>query len=468
MLAARDRAAGAASRAAILRAADEAGAGADATTAATAAATAGSVPAPVAGSGASRRLFGRARPSGTAAQAPAPTVRPAAGPAHHGARGAARAAAAAGQHRCRHPRPPARGEAPRTRRVATPRSRRSGRRRARRRLRASATRLRYRGRMTPEVLWAPAADARARSRMGALPRLARGDRAAFASRPTTRPGAGRSTTRGPSGESSGTTSRSLADGRRMRASPTRAMPGARWFPGATLNYAEHALRLPAAPPDDVVVIGRSQTRGPVDADRGRAARRGRPLPGRARARSAFGRATASRRSCRTSPRRSSRLLATASLGAIWSSCAPEFGTRAVIDRFGQIEPRVLLAVDGYRYGDRDVDRTAELAEIRAALPTPRGDGRRCRTSIRRRARPAIPGALRLGRRCCARAGAARRSSRSRSTTRSTSSTRRGRPACQADRPRPRRDPPRAPQGARPSTPTSGRRTGSAGSRRPAG
>ena len=63
------------------------------------------------------------------------------------------------------------------------------------------------------------------------------------------------------------------------------------------------------------------------------------------------------------------LLATASLGATWSSCAPEFGVRAVIDRFGQIEPTVLLSVDGYRYGDRDVDRRAELSEIRAALPS---------------------------------------------------------------------------------------------------
>ena len=63
------------------------------------------------------------------------------------------------------------------------------------------------------------------------------------------------------------------------------------------------------------------------------------------------------------------LLATASLGAIWSSCAPEFGVRAVIDRFGQIEPRVLIAVDGYRYGDKAIDRRTELGEIRAALPS---------------------------------------------------------------------------------------------------
>ena len=62
------------------------------------------------------------------------------------------------------------------------------------------------------------------------------------------------------------------------------------------------------------------------------------------------------------------LLATASLGAVCSSCAPEFGTRSVLDRWQQIEPKVLVAVDGYRYGDKPVDRRAEVAAIRAALP----------------------------------------------------------------------------------------------------
>ena len=62
-------------------------------------------------------------------------------------------------------------------------------------------------------------------------------------------------------------------------------------------------------------------------------------------------------------------LATASLGAIWASCAPEFGPRSVIDRFAQIEPTVLLAVAGYRYGDKDVDRRGDVAAIRAGLPT---------------------------------------------------------------------------------------------------
>ncbi len=64
-------------------------------------------------------------------------------------------------------------------------------------------------------------------------------------------------------------------------------------------------------------------------------------------------------------------LAVASLGAIWSSAAPEFGARSVIDRFAQIEPTVLLAVDGYRHGGNDFDRRAALGEILAELPTVR-------------------------------------------------------------------------------------------------
>jgi acetoacetyl-CoA synthetase len=63
------------------------------------------------------------------------------------------------------------------------------------------------------------------------------------------------------------------------------------------------------------------------------------------------------------------MLATAALGAVWSSCAPEFGVRAVVDRFGQIEPKVLLVVDGYRYGDRVIPRDSEVAALRSALPS---------------------------------------------------------------------------------------------------
>jgi acetoacetyl-CoA synthetase len=146
------------------------------------------------------------------------------------------------------------------------------------------------------------------------------------------------------------------------------MPGARWFPGAALNYAEQALRLPGRAPDDVVVLGRSQTRGDT------ALTAAELCDAVARCRAGLVRLGV-RRGDRVAaflpniPEAIVALIATASLGAIWSSCAPEFGLRAVIDRFGQIEPRVLLTIDGYRYGDRDVDRTAEVAEIRAALPS---------------------------------------------------------------------------------------------------
>src|SRR5205823_107301 len=63
------------------------------------------------------------------------------------------------------------------------------------------------------------------------------------------------------------------------------------------------------------------------------------------------------------------LVACASLGAVWSSAAPEFGARSVIDRFGQIEPKVLLSIDGYRYGGRDFDRREVVREIAAAIPS---------------------------------------------------------------------------------------------------
>ena len=62
-------------------------------------------------------------------------------------------------------------------------------------------------------------------------------------------------------------------------------------------------------------------------------------------------------------------LATASIGAIWSSAAPEFGPPTVIDRFKQIEPKVLLAVDGYRYNGKDFDRSEQVAQLREAIPT---------------------------------------------------------------------------------------------------
>ncbi len=62
------------------------------------------------------------------------------------------------------------------------------------------------------------------------------------------------------------------------------------------------------------------------------------------------------------------MLATSSLGAIWSSCSPDFGVSGVLDRFGQIEPKVLISVDGYHYAGKRIDIRERLAEIVAGLP----------------------------------------------------------------------------------------------------
>jgi acetoacetyl-CoA synthetase len=150
--------------------------------------------------------------------------------------------------------------------------------------------------------------------------------------------------------------------------PEQRMPGARWFPDVSLNYAEQALRLSKRREDDVVVIARSQTRGPSTLTVAEL----RDAVARARVglrRLGVGRGDRVAAYLPNIPEAVIGLLATASLGAIWSSCAPEFGTRSVVDRFRQIEPKVLLTIDGYRYGDHEIDRREEVAQIRAALPS---------------------------------------------------------------------------------------------------
>ncbi len=146
------------------------------------------------------------------------------------------------------------------------------------------------------------------------------------------------------------------------------MPGAKWFPDARLNWAEHCLRLPGRDGDEIVIIAHSQTRQraalTADEVREEVARVRAGL-----ARLGVGRGDRVAAYLPNVPETVIALLATASLGAIWASCAPEFGTRSVVDRFSQISPKVLLTIDGYRYGDREVDRTDEVAAIRAALPS---------------------------------------------------------------------------------------------------
>ncbi|WP_372661770.1 acetoacetate--CoA ligase [Amycolatopsis kentuckyensis] len=147
--------------------------------------------------------------------------------------------------------------------------------------------------------------------------------------------------------------------------PDRRMPGTEWFPGATLNYAEHAL---GGPDGEIAVVAYSQTRERTELTWAEL----RDQVARARAglrRLGVGRGDRVAAYLPNIPETVVAYLAAASLGAVWASCAPEFGARSVVDRFGQIEPRVLLTVAGYHYGAKEVDRRAEVAEIRAGLPT---------------------------------------------------------------------------------------------------
>ncbi len=157
------------------------------------------------------------------------------------------------------------------------------------------------------------------------------------------------------------------------------MPGAVWFPGATLNWAEHAVGA-WRDPSGLAIIERSQTRPPRETTRGELG----DLVARARAglqRLGVGRGDRVVAYLPNITETAVAYLATVSLGAVWASCAPEFGSPAIIDRFAQIDPKVLLAVAGYVYGDKLVDRSEEVAAIRAGLPTlrhvvavPYGDG----------------------------------------------------------------------------------------------
>jgi acetoacetyl-CoA synthetase len=146
------------------------------------------------------------------------------------------------------------------------------------------------------------------------------------------------------------------------------MPGATWFPGARLNYSEHVLRMPGVGPDEQIVTAFSQTREPSALT----ATELREQVRRARAglrRLGVGEGDRVAAYAPNIPETFVLMLAAASLGAVFSSCAPEFGTRSVVDRWQQIEPKVLVTVDGYRYGEKAVDRAEEIAAIRAALPS---------------------------------------------------------------------------------------------------
>ena len=147
---------------------------------------------------------------------------------------------------------------------------------------------------------------------------------------------------------------------------SRALPGAEWFPGSRLNFAEHCVL--RGTDDAVAILHASELRPLAELSRGEL-------------RAQVARAAAGLRALGVTegdrvaaylpnvPEAVVGLLACASLGAIWSSCSQDFGTRAVADRFAQIEPRILLAADGYRYAGRDFDRRGTVASLLEQLPS---------------------------------------------------------------------------------------------------
>jgi len=147
---------------------------------------------------------------------------------------------------------------------------------------------------------------------------------------------------------------------------SRAMPGAEWFPAARLNYAEHALRHERAGAEALLYLNEREPLQALDwTELGAAVRRLATYlrscglqPGE--------RVVAYLPNC---PEAVIAMLATASVGAIWASCGPDFGARGVIDRFSQLAPRVAFCVDGYHYGGKAFDRRIELRSILGALPT---------------------------------------------------------------------------------------------------
>ena len=147
---------------------------------------------------------------------------------------------------------------------------------------------------------------------------------------------------------------------------SRDMPGAQWFVGAELNYAEHVFR--DRRPDDVAVIQASEVRPQSEIT-------WRELHDQVASAAAGLRRLGVARGDRVVayvpnvPEALVALLACASIGAVWSSCSPDFGPASAADRFKQVEPKVLIAANGYRYGGRDFDRLDAVAQLQEAIPT---------------------------------------------------------------------------------------------------
>jgi acetoacetyl-CoA synthetase len=144
------------------------------------------------------------------------------------------------------------------------------------------------------------------------------------------------------------------------------MPGAEWFPGASLSYVERLFA--AARPGDVAIVHASESQPLAEITWDELADQVARCAAGLR-RLGVGRGERVAAYMPNVPETVVAFLACANIGAVWSSCAPEFGTPTVVDRFKQIEPKVLIATEGYRYGGKEFDRHERVAEIVAAIPS---------------------------------------------------------------------------------------------------
>jgi acetoacetyl-CoA synthetase len=146
----------------------------------------------------------------------------------------------------------------------------------------------------------------------------------------------------------------------------RGMPGAEWFPGAQLNYAQHVMRRESGGGD--VLLHVSETRPLTALSWDTLGNRVRTLATQLRA---LGVVPGDRVVAwmPNIPETMIAMLATTAIGAIWACCSPDFGERGTLDRLAQLSPKLLFGIDGYRYGGKSFDRREELRHIAANLPS---------------------------------------------------------------------------------------------------
>jgi acetoacetyl-CoA synthetase len=147
---------------------------------------------------------------------------------------------------------------------------------------------------------------------------------------------------------------------------SRAMPGADWFPGAEVSYVAHIFR---GRRDQEVAIRHASELRPLQEWTWGELRRRTGAAAAALREAGVGPGDGVAAYLPNLPETVAAFLGCASIGAVWSSCSPDFGVRSVVDRFAQIEPKVLFAVDGYRYGGKDFDRADTVAALGREIPS---------------------------------------------------------------------------------------------------